>query len=68
MLNVQCSMSHLFTTNKTKPVPNGKMARIMTHCHTRPSGNGERTNKREKLKVRLGRPPSKDYRNNGMTL
>ena len=40
MLNVQCSMSHLFTTNKTKPVPNGKMARIMTHCHARPPRRG----------------------------
>ena len=34
-------MSHLLTTNKTKPVPNGKMARIMTHCHA-PLWEGKR--------------------------
>ena len=27
-------MSHQLTSNKTKPVPNGKMAKIMTHCQS----------------------------------
>ena len=27
-------MSHQLTTIKTKPVPNGKMAKIMTHCQS----------------------------------
>lgn len=32
MVNGKYSKTCQLTTNKTKPVPNGKMARIMTHC------------------------------------